>query len=351
MIKFMAKERTHYYDNLKGILILLVVFGHVISPVKDNGKEEFNYIYKIIYLFHMPLFILISGVFSKDKYSIIELFSKLFFPLLFFQIIYSLEEYIINDIPFNLKYFLIEPFSILWYLASLLSWRMLFMFFQPRKSFIILLILVLISCLIGRIGYFNLFFSLSRTFFFLPFFYLGFSIKNISFTDVVFFCKKYRYIYLGCLLIALVIFFQLSYFELDKGMYWGALPFSRYNVPLLDGIIFRFLYIVIAMCSIGLVLTLPNNSYSILSMVGKKSLEIYLFHFIWIRIAFSLGFYELDISFYTKLVIYLFSTILVTYLCTLVFFSSFTLQISRIAELIYKKTTSVVDKMSDNLQH
>ena len=336
----MEKQRIHFYDNLKGVLILLVVFGHVISPVSGNSKDEFYFIFKIIYLFHMPIFIYISGVFSKNKYSFKELFSKLFFPLLFFQIIYSLEEYIINGITFDLKRFLIEPFSILWYLNSLLLWRIFLSYFHPRKSILVLFVFILISCLIGIIGYINTFFSLSRTFFFLPFFYLGFSVKNTNYIEIVNFCRKYKYLFASGLLIALIFFIKLDYFKIDKSMYLGSLPFKVLNVSALEGITFRFLYIMIAMCVLGLILTFINNAYSILSVLGKKSLEIYLFHFIWIRIAFSLGFYESDEGFSIKFIIYFVFTIFITYLCTLNFLSSFVINITKLANFIYERINS-----------
>ena len=50
------KERDAYFDNLKFILILLVVVGHLIEPF--NGEAAMGAIYQFIYSFHMPLFIL-----------------------------------------------------------------------------------------------------------------------------------------------------------------------------------------------------------------------------------------------------------------------------------------------------
>lgn len=50
--------RNKKLDMVKGILILLVVLGH--------GKE--GIIHDIIFLFHMPLFLILSGFFlSREK--------------------------------------------------------------------------------------------------------------------------------------------------------------------------------------------------------------------------------------------------------------------------------------------
>ena len=59
-----VKARAPFFDNLKGILIFLVVFGHFILPV--NNTLVVSAIFEFIYLFHMPLFVFITGLFAKS---------------------------------------------------------------------------------------------------------------------------------------------------------------------------------------------------------------------------------------------------------------------------------------------
>lgn len=54
----MQTVRLKQYDILKGIGIILVMFGHAISPN--------TYLSYLICGFHMPLFFICSGVFYKD---------------------------------------------------------------------------------------------------------------------------------------------------------------------------------------------------------------------------------------------------------------------------------------------
>lgn len=52
--------RKVWIDSLKGILILLVVLGHSIQ--NTLGEECYgNYWWNLIYSFHMPAFMAISG--------------------------------------------------------------------------------------------------------------------------------------------------------------------------------------------------------------------------------------------------------------------------------------------------
>ena len=56
------KSRIYFFDNLRALLIFLVVLGHMfeifVSRISDIA-------YVFIYLFHMPLFVFCSGYFAK----------------------------------------------------------------------------------------------------------------------------------------------------------------------------------------------------------------------------------------------------------------------------------------------
>lgn len=56
-------------DVLKGITIILVVLGHVLQTIISPEGFDNNILFKVIYSFHMPLFLFISGylVGKKDR--------------------------------------------------------------------------------------------------------------------------------------------------------------------------------------------------------------------------------------------------------------------------------------------
>ena len=58
-------ERDYRIDGIKWLLIVLVTFGHVIEPALSNPIA--NKLYSIIYIFHMPLFVFISGYYANVK--------------------------------------------------------------------------------------------------------------------------------------------------------------------------------------------------------------------------------------------------------------------------------------------
>ncbi len=62
-------KRLIWADALKGILIVLVVLGHSIqaSMMKLEGSFLNDYLWNLIYSFHMPAFIAISGFLAFRK--------------------------------------------------------------------------------------------------------------------------------------------------------------------------------------------------------------------------------------------------------------------------------------------
>ena len=59
------KKRSFLWDNAKGLLIFLVVFGHFLYG--NTGGAAATLVVTIIYSFHMPAFAFISGFFTKEK--------------------------------------------------------------------------------------------------------------------------------------------------------------------------------------------------------------------------------------------------------------------------------------------
>lgn len=64
-------NRDYTLDGLKFLLICLVVLGHFIQGARYNN-EITTAIYSVIYNFHMPLFVLLSG-YSSMQIALVKL--------------------------------------------------------------------------------------------------------------------------------------------------------------------------------------------------------------------------------------------------------------------------------------
>ena len=64
----MPTQRTPFYDNLKFILIALVLIGHFTGSLLDYNPE-LKVFWRWIYMFHMPAFLFVGGMFAKKLYT------------------------------------------------------------------------------------------------------------------------------------------------------------------------------------------------------------------------------------------------------------------------------------------
>ena len=64
-------KRDYRIDGIKFLLICLVIIGHYIEPSRYNNGIS-GTLYSLIYMLHMPLFVMISGYFCGTQ-SIIKL--------------------------------------------------------------------------------------------------------------------------------------------------------------------------------------------------------------------------------------------------------------------------------------
>lgn len=160
------KERNYLFDNLKFLLIVLVVFGHSLEEI--SLAQDYAIIRAWIYSFHMPAFVFISGYFSKSvrrgegaRKTIINCA----IPYFIFNTIFALctEKTLVINI--------LTPKYIFWYLFSLLIWRLLIDDLKRIKGIFILAILL--GLYVGGIHEADRFLAISRTIVFFPYFLLG----------------------------------------------------------------------------------------------------------------------------------------------------------------------------------
>ncbi|GDY74188.1 hypothetical protein SAV31267_036730 [Streptomyces avermitilis] len=88
-----VKQRDAFFDNAKYLAIVFVAMGHAWEPLTDHSRAA-EALYMVVYTFHMPAFILISGYFSRsfdmrpDRLK--RLVTGVAVPYVLFEVAYSL---------------------------------------------------------------------------------------------------------------------------------------------------------------------------------------------------------------------------------------------------------------------
>ncbi|MDI3096209.1 acyltransferase family protein [Streptomyces sp. AN-3] len=120
-----GRQRDAFFDNAKYLAIVLVGVGHAWGQILD-GNRTVEALYRALYTFHMPAFIIISGYFSRSfdlsPKRVKRLITGVVVPYLVFEVGYALHRRFAED-PSN-EISLLDPTYLLWFLCALFVWRL-----------------------------------------------------------------------------------------------------------------------------------------------------------------------------------------------------------------------------------
>lgn len=272
-------KRDYQIDNIKGILIILVVFGHSLELLRLESVIT-SYVYNFIYTFHMPIFIFISGYLSKNiQKGRDSAFRQLFIPFLLFNSIWNIIQIIstrLVDIPVKSAeaFSFLNPGWALWYILALFIWRLLLPDLLKIKN--IFWVVLFIGTMSRLFTEFNVFLSLSRILVFTPYFIGGYllSTKQLNIlrkSDV-----KYS---IGLLLLALAFNVYFLFFtNYPTEFLWADRSFSFFSENFLVSIFFGLLLYIIGFSFIIVFLRLTPSKKGLMTKIGQNSFPVYILH-------------------------------------------------------------------------
>ncbi len=116
-------------DNIRFLLILLVVFAHLLESVPSSMTKTL--LYRNIYAFHMPAFIFLFGYFAS--FSPRKLAFRWVIPYFVFQVLYILfSQQVLGK---NIAMQFTTPHWILWFLLAGIFYQLLIPLYASAKKF------------------------------------------------------------------------------------------------------------------------------------------------------------------------------------------------------------------------
>ena len=304
-----TESRNCHLDNLKYLLIFLVVFGHFIENFQDIWNSSYiRGAWQFIYLFHMPCFAFISGYFSKKKDIRIfeKVLEKQIIPLVLFQFLFEILN-IIYAHKFTGATFALTPYWTLWYLLSLAFWKIFFQMLYKVKF--ILAISIVLALGVGTVSSLGYPLSISRTIVLFPFFLVGNLCKELSVVEKLKNRKMFP-LYLSISVIILMVSFVYVWkIRLPDGMYLNSYCYESIGVSWKKGIFFRLVNLSLAfLCIMSLIILIPQKKLFI-SEIGRNSVIPYVIHGFILKI-----FYLHRFEFYKNLYFTFFGGIIFSFL-------------------------------------
>ena len=259
------KIRDERVDSVKYWLIILVIAVHVIGG-EFSKNPECAVIRRWLLMFLMPLFIFISGYFSrkKDGKDFLKSIWKILEPLIIFHTIGITAEFLDKGSVSLSR--VLTPWYVLWYLLCLIYWRLLLQIIPDsllNKTSLIVISTFCISIVAGFLPFGEIF-SLQRALSFMPFFFLGYCMRNKN----LFLPPKYQklyFLFFISFLIIPVFFPNILNLKYDN-------PY-RSNYDALSRI---FAFAIAIPMSLSFINICPNRPW--IAKQGKLTMQYYIYH-------------------------------------------------------------------------
>jgi len=268
----MAKIRDPWLDNVKMVLVTIVVMGHMIVLVPPSAQQ--SRVYDFIYYFHIPAFVLITGYLSKSfRYSrrhLWALLTTLVVPYFVFSWLMVQFRHHVGGEPL-LDPIWTNPRWPMWYLAATVMWRLA----TPvlRWHWLMIPAAVAASLLFGMTN--QEFFDLNRTVGLLPFFVIGLHLQ----ADQLAVARRRGMWLLG--LLGVVGLWQLTKHTDDlwstQFLYYRA-SYTELGATDAEGMWIRARLIGVALLASAAAFTLMPRGRSFLTRMGIWTLVVYLCH-------------------------------------------------------------------------
>lgn len=264
------KQRVQWIDTTKGIGMLLVILGHFMND---------NTLVNAIYIFHIPLFFIISGyLFSVNKDNKTFLESKLrglvlpYFslgiPIIAAQMIFGKEEFLQDGV---INYIVQQKYTTMWFLACLVIVNILaFILLKISSKNRVILILAFLLYLGGYVFTYilgkeaNLPWNINTACVACLYFMVGYVLKKINFISKVIAYGR------GLGICIFIIGIILGEFALRlTGRY--DMFYNQYGL-------FGVSVVAALFCTIGLINLVQNKHIPIIGYIGRNSMIYFAFH-------------------------------------------------------------------------
>lgn len=272
----MENKRCYKIDNIKAILMILVVVGHFVD-LYALESDFYKSIYVCIYAFHMPLFIFISGMFYKHEKAKINF---AYYLILGLALRYLIDLCIMIMYPEEFRFVLFEESSIPWFLFALSAYSIMSLLLKKVNKTLILIISIILSCLAGYVDFIDDFFVSSRIIVFFPFFILG---QMVSLEKILYISEKLANKLASWVILivwSLLCFAFLYNVYIFRQLFTGRNPYYCNELFLTWGGAYRFAaYLISALTSVALLIIVPDKKLPLISDWGKRTLQVLLFHY------------------------------------------------------------------------
>ena len=268
-------SRDHRLDAAKGVLIFMVVLGHIMAAVSPWDDASLRIFQTAIYAFHMPAFVFLTGMTARSG----KIPHRVAFLLVLLATALPLYYGWMSMLGLEPEFDFLVPYWVTWFLLALVWWLLTVPLIErfPRAMLSLSLVAGLFGGLIPEYDY-EL--SIARALTFWPFFVIGklYGRQILSWAGSGGLGKRAGL--LGAALVPVGVFYA---FDVEKFWFYGSRGFEFLDATIVEGSALRGIIALGAMLSTMAVLAWVPRSAGFWAAVGRRSLAVYLLHGFMVR--------------------------------------------------------------------
>lgn len=280
-----AEGRVAWFDNLKFLLIVLVVTGHYIDPFAKI-TPVWGSVFFFIYLFHMPVFIFITGFFAKSmaddegRFNYGRVLSFLVLYLILNTGIFVIERYLGGaDVLWRPW----EVSNASWYLLACCIWFLLIPLVRHATPGVAIVVSSAAALGAGYAAWLSDIFALARVVNFAPFFLMGFYMDKETLLNWRMKKTGLDQLRAFAILLALLVAVILASEVISgyRGILTGRNQYAMLGALEPFGALFRLGQIIVAVFSGYCLMVLTPFKKRFFTKFGGDTLQVYVWH-LWI---------------------------------------------------------------------
>lgn len=262
--------RDSYYDNLRIFLMYVVVLCHSLEVIRKT-TESIIYAHEILLSFCMPLFVFLTGFFSK---SMSDAGSPKRMRILNISLLYIIVQLIKMAIA-NYTSILLPAYGN-WFLVGLIAWYLILPLVKKMKPAIPIIFSILFALYFGTVPHSNDIMQLQRVICFFPFFLIGFYVSKEQLEII----KKPSTRVVGLLIFVCVAIFYVTFWSdvTPLSIMHGNKTYSVMGLSSKEGIIMRAIWYILSILSSFGVMCIISRKHNFLTKFGTRTLPIFILH-------------------------------------------------------------------------
>ena len=271
--------RVAYFDNAKLTLMACVVVGHLLKTGGALHRHHARALFVLIYSFHMPLFVFVSGLFldrrTMDRERVLRHAGEYFVWGTLAKLLRACSSWAWGTgFDFNL----VEESGLPWFMFAISAFYVAAWMLRRADALVVLGLSVALALAAGYVNAIGDAFCLSRIIVFFPFFWLGHMLRPhevrrfFSLTPVRSACVV---ILVVC---AVLCCWRTRWFYGLRLLFMGRLCYARTRVAGCSALHRMGAYAISVLMGAAVLGMIPNRRVPYVTDAGRRTLQVYLLH-------------------------------------------------------------------------